>query len=384
MTLDRTRAATLVALAVVGCRLPAAGDAGPETTSTSSSTASTSSSSSSTTSDSTGSMSTTAPGESSDSSHQNETEGETDSETDGESETGGDPFEVVTLAYGRDPAQVLDLYLPLPHGPDPLPVLVLAHGGLWQGGSKEALGGLCREVVLAADGDIACASIGYRLSQDLGGLCSGGPATYEEQLRDFGAAVVLLQDQAQQHGLDAARVFVGGHSAGGHLAHALNLRWAEFTLGGPNGVAAIGIEGIYDIAAWDAYDASYWNGMFSCATHKAFGDPPTSPTACNDAQFSRPCWDIGSPTYLANHAAELGLVAVGNAAMIHSPGDDWVDIAEAAALGDALSAAFPNRTITVSTDGTCAVGGHNPLLEEPALAGCLVEFVRSGGTSLSP
>jgi hypothetical protein len=266
--------------------------------------------------------------------------------------------------------------------------LVVAHGGLWQGGDKGALGGLCQQIVLASQGSVACASIGYRLSQDLGGLCTGGPDTYEEQLRDFGAAVVLLQNQAAMYGLDPARMFVGGHSAGGHLAHTLNLRWAEFTPGCrtdggcPSALAAVGFEGIYDIAAWDAYDASYWNGSFSCATHKAFGDPPDSPTACTDPQFGLSCWEVGSPTYLANHAAQLGLSAVGNALMIHSPADDWVNIAEAAALGDALAAAFPNRTVIVSNDGTCAVGGHNELLAEPALASCLVAFVLSGGTMI--
>jgi hypothetical protein len=101
-------------------------------------------------------------------------------------------------------------------------------------------------------------------------------------------------------------------------------------------------------------------------------------------QFGRPCWEVASPTYLANHAVELGLAAVGNALMIHSPADDWVDIAEAGTLGDALAAAFPNRTVIVSDTGACASGDHNALLAEPALASCLVSFVLSGGTAVAP
>lgn len=358
MTILRTRAVAFVVL--VACRPPAVGDSGTSPGSSSSD----------------GSDSSSVGGSSESS------VGISGSES-GDSGSGGEAVEVTTLAYGDSAAQTLDLYLPQPRATPSLPTLVLAHGGLWQGGSKEALDGLCRQVVLGSDGDVACASIGYRLSQDLRGLCTGGPDTYEEQLRDFGAAVVLLQNQAAIHGLDPARMFVGGHSAGGHLAHALNLRWAEFTPG-PSALAAIGIEGIYDVAAWDAYDQSWWNGMFSCATHKAFGDPPDSPTPCIDPQFQRPCWEVGSPTWLASNAEQLGLAAVGNALMIHSPADDWVDIAQAAALGDALAAAFPERTIIVSDDGTCAAGGHNPLLDEPALAGCLVAFVRSGGTTIEP
>jgi acetyl esterase/lipase len=352
-----------VALVAAGCRLPAVGELG---SGGSSSTSSSSGSSESETS----------------------TDSPRGSETGGGSES-GETLELVSLSYGNDGAQTLDLFLPQPRSIEPLPTLVLAHGGLWQAGSKQALAVLCQQVVAGGGGSLACASIGYRLSQNLGGLCMGGPATYEEQLRDFGAAVTLLQNQAEPHGLDPARMFVGGHSAGGHLAHALNLRWDVFAGpcsddgGCPRAIAAIGIEGIYDIAAWDAYDQAFWNAAFSCATHKAFGDPPGSPTPCTE-RSGHACWELGSPTYLASHAAELGIVSSGHALVIHSPADDWVDIAQASAFGDALAAGFPNRTVIVSDAGACAVGSHNALLDEPALAGCLVNFVLSGGTAIAP
>jgi hypothetical protein len=310
------------------------------------------------------------------------------SESDGDSDTSetGERLTVEgsTIAYGDDPAQVLDLYLPSPAPAEPLPTLVLAHGGLWQGGSRIELANLCEHVVLGSGGTQACASIDYRLSQDLGGHCMGdGPDTYRQQLRDFADAFVLLQNQAATHGLDPSRMFVGGHSAGGHLAHALNLRWAEFEgtcTGGdcPAAIGAIGIEGIYDIAAWNAYDATFWNGLFACATRKAFGDAQT----CVDPGLDRPCWEVGSPTWLAQHADELGLAPVGNALMIHSPADDWVDIAEASMLGSALESAFPAITAIVSIDGTCAMGTHGGLLDEMALANCLIDFVASNGTSI--
>jgi hypothetical protein len=313
--------------------------------------------------------------------------GSTSSESD-TSET-GEPLivEVSTLAYGDDPAQVLDLYLPVPAAADPVPTLVLAHGGLWQSGSRLDLANLCESIVLGSGGTQACASIDYRLSQDLGGNCMAGPDAYRGQLGDFAAAFVLLQNDAEVHGLDAARMFVGGHSAGGHLAHTLNLRWAEFE--GictrdecPPAIGAIGIEGIYDIATWDAYDQVFWNGSFNCATRKAFGDSPSSPQPCIDAELGRPCWEAGSPTYLAQHAAELAISPVGNALMIHSPGDDWVDIAEASTLGAALESAFPEITVITSIDGTCATGGHAELLSGTELTSCLLNFVASNGTMI--
>lgn len=310
---------------------------------------------------------------------------------DAESSGGGLELVTLTLAYGPDPAQTLDLVLPEPPEPSlpSLPLVVLAHGGLWQGGSKAALTQTCANLVLGSQGTLACATIDYRLSDALGGSCMGGPATYEDQLRDFAAAVVLLQQDADVHGLAREAVHVGGHSAGGHLALSLALRWPTFTatcdpLTCPAPRGAIGIEGIYDIAAWDAYDQSFWNGTFACATRKAFGDPPGSPSACIDADTQLPCWSIGSPTYLAGQADTLGLTSTTASLLIHSPDDDWVDFAEATALGDALALAFPRNPRFVAVDGSCGVGSHDAVLVDPALTSCVLAFVASGGTSLAP
>ena len=84
-------------------------------------------------------------------------------------------------------------------------------------------------------------------------------------------SVRLYGKWAATYDLDPQRMHVGGHSAGGHLAQLLNLRWSAFCPSCPPAVGAIGFEGIYDIAAWDAYDASFWGGAFTCATRKAFG-----------------------------------------------------------------------------------------------------------------
>ena len=47
--------------------------------------------------------------------------------------------QVTQLSYGPAPAQVLDLYTPDLPAAAPLPTVVLAHGGLWQGGSRNDL-----------------------------------------------------------------------------------------------------------------------------------------------------------------------------------------------------------------------------------------------------
>lgn len=296
--------------------------------------------------------------------------------------------ELLELAYGDDPAQTLDLHLPQPSPGEPIAVVVLAHGGLWQAGDKLALANLCEALVESSRGTIACASINYRLSQALGGVCRGaGVDTYVEQIRDLAAAYALLQSQAGAHDLDPARMYVGGHSAGAHLAHSLNLRWSEFSgacarASCPAPAGAIGFEGIYDIAAWDAYDVEVWSGQFACATRKAFGGAPDSDAPCIDARHRTPCWQIGSPTHLAQHAAALGLAPVGHALLIHSPGDNWVDIAEASSFAAALAAAFADLHVISSTDGSCGNGTHDGVLDDPALARCMITFMDSGGATI--
>ncbi len=294
-----------------------------------------------------------------------------------------------SFSYGADAAERLDLYTPSPSPAAPAPTVVLAHGGLWQAGDRGMLAALCAAIVAQSGHRYACASLDYRLSRDLGGACSPpGTATYRSQVEDMAAAYAWLQHNAAAHGLDPKRMYVGGHSAGGHLGHLLNLRWSAFAAGpcGASGCAppagAVGFEGIYDVYAWDAYDRARWGASFACATRAAFGAPPTVTPACVEAGTKDPCWDEGSPRVLAERAGKLGAAPAGNALVIHSPGDDWVDVGEATAFGKAFAAAFPGKGIVVETGGKCATGEHNDVLSEASLAGCIVRFIASGGTSL--
>ena len=47
-------------------------------------------------------------------------------------------------------------------------------------------------------------------------------------------------------------------------------------------------------------DADFWGGQFSCATRRAFGAED-----CQDPEYPRSCWDMGSPTLLADSAVAL-------------------------------------------------------------------------------
>lgn len=102
----------------------------------------------------------------------------------------------------------------------PLPLLVYYHGGGYTCGSLDSYDALCR--MLTRESGFIVASVDYRLAPE-----HPAPAPGE----DAYAAFVWLTENAAAFGADAARVAVGGDSAGGGLAANVALRARD--LGGP-------------------------------------------------------------------------------------------------------------------------------------------------------
>lgn len=112
------------------------------------------------------------------------------------------------IAYGPDPLQFGELWLPA--GPGPHPVVVLIHGGCW----RADLPGLELMDYMAADlreGGVAVWNLEYRRLAETG---SAYPTTFG----DVAAGVDHLRTLALPHRLNLRRVVFSGHSAGGHLA----------------------------------------------------------------------------------------------------------------------------------------------------------------------
>jgi acetyl esterase/lipase len=109
------------------------------------------------------------------------------------------------VPYGSDARQTLDVHLP--QGPAPIgaPVIVLLHGGAWTNGYKEWM-------VLAAPSLVTLPAVmvsaSYRLAPE-----HRFPAPLEDAL----AIIRWVSGNIARYGGDPARLFVGGHSAGGHL-----------------------------------------------------------------------------------------------------------------------------------------------------------------------
>ncbi len=155
----------------------------------------------------------------------------------------------------------LDVYLP--RGKTNVPVFVFIHGGAWKQGDRSQYLALGNR--LAREG-IAVVIPSYRLAPK-----NQHPA----QIDDVRAAFRWTVAHLGEIGVDPARVYVGGHSAGGHLSSLLAL-----TEPGIRGVASM--SGVYDVSTIDKVftDDPAVRKAASPINHVKSGAPPFTITYC--------------------------------------------------------------------------------------------------------
>ena len=130
----------------------------------------------------------------------------------------------------------LDLYLP--RGAKDYPVFFFIHGGGWTNGSKNSFGPVGK--TFASNG-IGFVAINYRLP----------PAVkHPDHAKDAAEAFAWVVANLGKDGADTKRIFVGGQSAGGHLAALLGtdesyLKKHELGLKDIRGV--VPISGVFDV-----------------------------------------------------------------------------------------------------------------------------------------
>jgi arylformamidase len=137
--------------------------------------------------------------------------------------------------YGKEPRQAIVVFVPAPGAPAPL--FVFIHGGYWQGRDRKDFSFVAEPLVAAG---AAVALIGYDLAPAV---------TIDDIVGQIRAGLAWLHRNAAKEGFDRQRIFVAGHSAGGHLAAmALATDW-QSTFGLPadliKGVTAI--SGVFDL-----------------------------------------------------------------------------------------------------------------------------------------
>lgn len=135
------------------------------------------------------------------------------------------------VAYGRDPRQRFDVYLPAQ--PRNAPIILFVHGGGWANGNKDNPGVVENKAAYWLPKGYILVSTNYRMRPDTAPL---------DQARDVARALAEVQERAPQWHADPSRVLLMGHSAGAHLAalvgasHAL---WREAGATKPRGVVSL-------------------------------------------------------------------------------------------------------------------------------------------------
>jgi acetyl esterase/lipase len=119
--------------------------------------------------------------------------------------------EVRDLSYRDGPAdpirQRLDMYLP--KGKKDFPVLVFVHGGAWVIGDNRSAGLYSSVGQFLASQGIGVVLPNYRLSPGV---------KHPEHIKDVAGAFAWTYGHIGKYGGDVKRLYLGGHSAGGHLA----------------------------------------------------------------------------------------------------------------------------------------------------------------------
>jgi acetyl esterase/lipase len=147
------------------------------------------------------------------------------------------------VAYGPDPAQRFDVYLPAKAGHAPaasLPVVFYVHGGGWANGDKTNPG-IENKIGYWVPKGYAVISSDYRM------LPAAKPL---DQAKDVALAVAAAQKRAAEWGMDASRFVLMGHSAGAHLVALLGAEPALLADAGaqrPRGVVSLD-SGALDVA----------------------------------------------------------------------------------------------------------------------------------------
>ena len=128
------------------------------------------------------------------------------------------------ISYGSRPRQRLDVF---PCGSTDAPTLLYIHGGYWQMGDKEAYG-FIGDALLASGFNFVL--VEYTLAPEV---------QMDDIVSEINAAIDWVIEKISKYGGDPRRVFICGHSAGGHLtAMAMNDRRIA---------GGIAISGLFDL-----------------------------------------------------------------------------------------------------------------------------------------
>ena len=218
---------------------------------------------------------------------------------------------VLDVPYGEDYWQKIDVYRPRDQTRRDLPVMCFIHGGAFRNGFKEWMGFMAPPLfrrpkgpkvsVLASSSSTCMVNSPIRICLSEASIPPAvfvsfsyrlAPGTrFPEIMHDCFDALKLVYDRAHDYGASRDRIFVGGHSAAGHLAALLALRRDQIEARGMPGDVIKGclpVSGVFDLRR----DHAAPGGVISRIHSELFDDPgiesevsPLALTAGNETPF---------------------------------------------------------------------------------------------------
>lgn len=113
--------------------------------------------------------------------------------------------DVSYLKKEKETERKLNIFVPRKKSSEPMPVLIFVHGGNWNTGNKNLYGFIGRNF---AKRGVITVIPSYTLSPD---------ANYDDMTIEIASAIEWTKMNIQNYSGDSERIFVTGHSAGGHL-----------------------------------------------------------------------------------------------------------------------------------------------------------------------
>ena len=241
----------------------------------------------------------------------------------GEISSGVEARQNIAYTEGKDEdtqKHGLDLYIP--SGKTNAPVFFFIHGGAWRSGDRSqypAVGNrFAREGILTVIPS-------YRLAPE---------HPHPAQIEDVAAAFDWVVRHVAAFGGDTSRIFVGGHSAGGHLAALLSLdenALKPFNLSPKRICGTIALSGVYNLTLDQGQGSVFGTDPeirkgASPLFHVNGDRPPFLVTYCQWDYWSLPTQAKEFHTALAESSVPAQLVFIPNenhiSEMVHVPNDN--------------------------------------------------------------
>lgn len=145
-------------------------------------------------------------------------------------------YKFETHAYGATPEEVLDIFPPAKPPRGPAPIHVHIHGGAWRILGKD-------DVAFLAPAFVDAGAIYVALN-----FANIPKVRLPDMAHQVRSATAWVHLNAARFGGDPQRVFISGHSSGGHLcAVALTTDWTRYNVPANVVKGAVCVSGMYDL-----------------------------------------------------------------------------------------------------------------------------------------